>query len=153
MLFRNFYTALFVLCLFFCGGKKIHAQIFAFSDANACKSGCSYNEEALLENTFTARLVSNTSEDKATVMQPEALVITNLSIQVYPNPTANYLMINLPEAIETKVELMNEQGVILQQLTLHGTHLQLNVMAYAAGYYSLKLIQKDKCQVVKILKY
>ncbi len=82
---------------------------------------------------------------------------TNLSIssfKIYPNPTHDYVVLNLENTIEfQQAYLFDLQGRIITEFTLNGFSKQhtLSLPNLSAGYYTLRLVGQSKMAVAPII--
>jgi hypothetical protein len=76
------------------------------------------------------------------------------SVQVYPNPTPNYLIIELPNANrEIQIEVVDVNGkLVLNQNYPTSTKIKLLVHDLTTGVYFVKIKSRDDLQVIKIIK-
>lgn len=84
------------------------------------------------------------------IMENEALNI----ILIYPNPSSTTLNIKLSELNKDKVsfQLLNSLGELLIDSVLINTYSKVNIQNLSSGIYFVKIIQKDKQQIFKIIK-
>lgn len=70
---------------------------------------------------------------------------TNLKIELYPNPTTNYLSLQCPTEYQPTVEIMNSLGEVLYKDEHLSGLSQIEMSSYAKGLYFVKVYinQKD----------
>ncbi len=103
---------------------------------------------------------SNGSNDLTQGFQQTKLIATlvnnitsNINIQLYPNPVANYLTINLGFGFKTGIyyNLMDNQGKLIKIALLKNTKSVVDFSTYAKGVYLLNISSKDN-QIIKTYK-
>lgn len=77
--------------------------------------------------------------------------LKSASIQVYPNPTSDYININSKEKIEA-AHLYSADGKLLKMIDGKSIHTQVSISELPAGSYILKLKTKDGEPSFKIIK-
>jgi hypothetical protein len=70
---------------------------------------------------------------------------------VYPNPTAGKVQVTGVSAETSTLEIYNQQGVLLQQLSLNSAQ-EVDLGRYPAGMYFLMLTQESGRAVYKLMK-
>lgn len=79
--------------------------------------------------------------------------ISNLVLQVYPNPTNGMLNVELNTINEnTKVEILNALGQVIVSEKNPTQYFSFNIYNYPAGVYFVKATFDSKTSVVKIMK-
>ena len=78
--------------------------------------------------------------------------LSEIGIQVYPNPAKDYLIIQNPLQKELKVELISILGEILNKTSFDSLSFPLSLDDVSNGSYILRLAIEDKIYFVKILK-
>ncbi len=78
--------------------------------------------------------------------------LSEIGIQVYPNPAKDYLIIQNPLQKELKVELISILGKILNKTSFDSLSFPLSLDDVSNGSYILRLAIEDKIYFVKILK-
>lgn len=79
----------------------------------------------------------------------------NLEVNVYPNPTQEFIIILLNEVTEnTGFELYNMSGEILKEKKIYSLETSVSLKNYTSGSYLLKLIsnKNQPLQTFKIVK-
>ncbi len=76
-----------------------------------------------------------------------------LRFQVFPNPSSANFCVNLPENLRgAKATLLDAQGQLLQNIELVSGRNQLDLQAFRAGVYFLKVKMADEIQVLKLCR-
>lgn len=76
----------------------------------------------------------------------------DLDIDIFPNPTSDYLYIDIPNKELTQIELIDVNGQILYTQNNEIDPIQrINIQAFNSGIYFIKIIQEDKFLIKKIL--
>jgi hypothetical protein len=76
-----------------------------------------------------------------------------LSISAYPNPTTDYLTLELIEFQNTNFQLININGKILQSEPIRNSYTRINMSNLINGLYFVKVIQNEsEIKVFKIIK-
>ena len=76
-----------------------------------------------------------------------------LSISAYPNPTTDYLTLELIEFENTNFQLININGKILQNEPIRNSYTRINMSNLINGLYFVKVIQNEiEIKVFKIIK-
>lgn len=76
-------------------------------------------------------------------------------ITVYPNPTKGALAVEMTggdQKDQMSLSLFSSQGVLLQSIKVTTTITQVNMSAYPASYYILRIQAGDKMTEFKIIK-
>ena len=77
------------------------------------------------------------------------------NICVYPNPVNDYAIINIPDYFiknESILELSDLNGNLIKRYTLKQNTIRLNVSSLSSGIYTIKVKDKDKFVIKKIVK-
>lgn len=69
--------------------------------------------------------------------------LINVAVKVFPNPTANWITIQWPEATTGNLSLLNSQGQIVKRGLLLSGDNQFDLQQLAKGHYALR-IQTEK---------
>jgi len=76
-----------------------------------------------------------------------------LSVSAYPNPTTDYLTLELIEFENTNFQLININGKILQNEPIRNSYTRINMSNLINGLYFVKVIQNEiEIKVFKIIK-
>lgn len=106
-------------------------------------------------STETTVLTQGFHQSKLTVTAIDELLVSDLELKVYPNPTTDFVIVHMGStAINAGLSLFDFSGKLLQQYLLTEPDARLNLTAYASGTYILKIYQEDKTPVqsFKIIK-
>ncbi|HOY30571.1 MAG TPA: kelch repeat-containing protein [Bacteroidales bacterium] len=77
-------------------------------------------------------------------------IADQLEINLSPNPAHDNLIVEAP--INATIELINQQGQILERINLSKTKTEINISNFAKGLYIVKLIGADGIAVKKFIK-
>ena len=77
--------------------------------------------------------------------------LQNMTLKYYPNPVSNTLKIELP-AGENKIEIYDIAGRIYHTSTISGSLFQYNMSDYLPGLYFIRIVNKDKRGIIKVIK-
>ncbi len=93
-------------------------------------------------------------QSKLTVTVINNFQVAGVVINVYPNPTANYVIVHFSEALEkTAYFLFDQSGRIIGQKKIESTGVKIDMTKFAAGLYILKLNSGQRLlQTFKIVK-
>ncbi len=86
------------------------------------------------------------------ITKPE---ISEFEIQIFPNPTADFVNIQFQSVIKNiSYQLYNNTGSLIQQNKIVSANTRLNFSNYASGQYILKITEETNCpiQTFKIIK-
>ena len=67
-----------------------------------------------------------------------------ISANVYPNPTTDYINIDMEEMGETTIRIYSVNGSLVKEDVLNGSHNSINVNALDSGNYFFKILCGDK---------
>ncbi|MCF8416901.1 MAG: T9SS type A sorting domain-containing protein [Crocinitomicaceae bacterium] len=96
-----------------------------------------------------------TDSDAILVILDPCLGVEDLTnaISVYPNPTSGMITMNFGKEINNgKVELIDAQGRIVLTNEVNGENHTLDISSFAAGIYTVVLIDEKVAQQVRIIK-
>ena len=82
-------------------------------------------------------------------------IIANFEVKVYPNPTSDFVIVNLDATkYDTQYALFDFSGKLLRQHPISETETRLDMIRYASGTYILKLLDDNSLplQSFKIVK-
>ena len=74
-------------------------------------------------------------------------------IQIYPNPTVDYLMINLDDISTATLRIMDNQGRLVSEQTLQTGENELSLSAYSAGIYLFQILTEEGSMIQKVFKH
>lgn len=127
------------------------------ADITSDEGSISYSIGQTVYNTNTG-LNGSISEG---VQQPYEISVVSgikekditLSISAYPNPTTDYLTLELIEFENTNFQLININGKILQNEPIRNSYTRINMSNLINGLYFVKVIQNEiEIKVFKIIK-
>lgn len=130
------------------------------SSAGETKTVASYElswtiGEPIIETVAgTNNLTQGFHQSNLTVTAISYLLIPELEIKVFPNPTQAFVTIKFNELPEnTDFLLYDLNGRVLKQAEIYSSETILNLHEYASGSYILKLVQnKNSIQNFKLVK-
>jgi len=93
---------------------------------------------------YRIKLVNSDGKDaysKVVLLQANA----NLSVQVYPNPAHDYLMVDVEGSMnaQTKIALINNAGVVVQSMKASKNPTRISIQHLAKGLYHLQISQSE----------
>ena len=98
------------------------------------RAGLAYKQQtwtSYCESTPQMRIANSTNENET-------------QIQVYPNPSNGNVFVKLPEGMEnSKIELINLTGQLLQTVNSYATITELNLHNYANGLYFIRIFDSN----------
>ena len=104
-----------------------------------------------INNTSTAFKVRTFINNSTITMVDE--IQMNLDINVYPNPSSDIIHINLNEGQLKRLEAYEINGGLIFATTLSSNQFNLNIGAYPAGTYFLRIENQDfEIATIKIVK-
>lgn len=89
--------------------------------------------ETLESSTFTLTTNAGTT----------ATTVTDISVTVYPNPTTNTISIATPFKSGAKIQVINNQGTVIQSVDAKSDITQIDVTSLAAGNYFVQYQDND----------
>jgi hypothetical protein len=109
--------------------------------------------------SFKAAAVVNGGEIVSDFSLDQALIITgdisraNTSIELYPNPVTDWVVISLCEG-EGKKEVVIYQmtGKLLSSQQVSGKEAQFYIADYPQGIYVAKILEGGKSKMIKFIK-
>ncbi len=93
--------------------------------------------------------IQNTAELVSSTFAPEIIQ----GISVYPNPTADYIIINAETLNEATLEIHDQAGRQSASYEMKGGSIKLDLKHLNAGFYFLRLWNKDGFATYKINVY
>lgn len=117
------------------------------------------NQEDLVDATANIYTLTATDGNGCTTeLTPVQLVTTSgttdalgIDLKIFPNPVADNLTIELPEARDIQMQVFNAGGQIIETQMLQGPRSSISVESWPPGYYSLVFPGTGKTlMVVKI---
>lgn len=113
----------------------------------------SFTRLLLLAVFFTAISLQVNAQDNKVLA---AVNDNKVKVEVFPNPTSNYLTIDLSKLSldKPKIEIRNIIGSKMQAQTekLNGKKYRIDVQDYPAGYY-LVLVRDDKTKFQQTVRF
>ena len=152
------------LAIFFCLAPEAQAQQTALSSGgNGSGTGGSF-AYSVGQTMYTAQSNSITSLSKGVQQGYELFLITGLEEEdrfglaatVFPNPTSNYLTVEIKNYTPTmalEIFLFDAKGQQVHRQRVVDVQTQIAVEHLASALYMLKLVQGDKLvKAVKVIK-
>ena len=152
---------LFLLTLFIYTTTFLNAQeVVATSGETKSASGfeISWTIGEPVIQTFSSGatiLTQGLHQTNLQVTPVNKLLLPNLEISVFPNPSSEFIVIRLNELPPSpKFALFNLSGKLISQKNIESTNTQLNLNEFAPGTYLLKIMQEknQELQTFKIIK-
>ena len=78
-----------------------------------------------------------------------------ISVATFPNPTLNYIMLEIIDYSIEEIEylLIDIEGKIIQNKSIHNSHTKIDLSTYSKGIYFIKIIKESKeISTFKIIK-
>jgi len=146
--------------LIFIGFGSLHAQespVASGSDAAGAGGTSSYSVGQVVYTTNTG---TNGSVSQG-VQQPYEISVTtglnettiNLELSVYPNPTTNYITLNIESTNSLSFQLIDFQGKVIEQQKLTENSTIIKMERLPKAIYFLQVSDKNKTvKTFKIIK-
>jgi hypothetical protein len=80
----------------------------------------------------------------------ETIELSGLKVNVFPNPSTNFITIESPQA--AIMEILDILGQTIMQKTVPQGKADIDISGLAKGVYILRLCSNDKTEVTKIVK-
>ncbi|MTI19686.1 T9SS type A sorting domain-containing protein, partial [Fulvivirga sp. RKSG066] len=90
------------------------------------------------------------SVDPVTGLDPENLVLDELDITVFPNPTADRVYFKRKDLNGLKYSLINTSGAVLESAEMSHEENYVEMLNHSAGVYYLKIIDQTKNKTVTL---
>ncbi|MDI1235684.1 MAG: T9SS type A sorting domain-containing protein [bacterium] len=120
-------------------GNSNELNEYQFSDINAA----AFNQSKIF---YQLRMIDENGDYKLSNMV-QLRMSTIATVSVYPNPSSDYLNVNLSEAIDTDAAVsisdINGKNVELNSTSNNGTSIQFNIQQLENGVYFLNLLNND----------
>ncbi len=117
---------------------------------NPLVAGLGFGTDIFCINTNGVNLYGNDCFASFFVQTNEAL---HIDLKIYPNPTTNFLQIELEKPLEDgQYQIFNALGQIVQQGVITAKNFSIAVEEFAKGTYWLKIIDKERFMVRSFLK-
>lgn len=116
----------------------------------------SINEDALAKLGFDPKQVrSALSRARSNISESSEQELSNIDLNIYPNPTNGYFTLKLSEAIEGgTVELLNSIGQVVNiQQSTNNQMMNFDLRGQAKGVYFIKVTIGDKIRMKQITYY
>ena len=116
----------------------------------------------ILENSagiyfdFNAPIITNTSShtinDGVIFLDMTEVITKEMALKVYPNPTRDYITIELDEEKATTITLVNNLGQVILSKPSTGKNTSIQLQQLPAGIYYLSVYDGAQTAVQKIIK-
>ncbi|MDI1233078.1 MAG: T9SS type A sorting domain-containing protein [bacterium] len=120
-------------------GNSNELNEYQFLDINAV----AFNQSKIF---YQLRMIDENGDYKLSNMV-QLRMSTIATVSVYPNPSSDYLNVNLSEAIDTDAAVsisdINGKNVELNSTSNNGTSIQFNIQQLENGVYFLNLLNND----------
>lgn len=74
-------------------------------------------------------------------------------IKIFPNPSSDFVTIEFPFEVDTKVQILNIQCQMIASLRInHATKFNIDVNELASGFYFIRILNENKNAVLKFIK-
>ena len=89
-------------------------------------------------------------EISTTVQNPDF----NTNIKIYPNPTKDFLIVNVSEVLPAnEILVFDQNGKIILQKNIHSSNEKIDLTSYANGLYYIQVLSgKIKVKEFKVVK-
>jgi len=152
----NVKNTLFVICLLILGTHAFCQEIITTTCGSASNSSGSLDwsiGEPIIET------VSSTNNYLTQgFLQPSYIIVTAIDdysntkgITSFPNPCSAVLNISHADFKVVDIEMLDASGQVLLKKTLTGSQNELDLNAFAAGFYFLRVYGADN-NLIKVLK-
>jgi Bacterial Ig domain/Secretion system C-terminal sorting domain len=123
---------------------------------NNIKNKTNYSKDSILNKAaiyfdFNEPVLTNTAMTQFSFSTP-IKEIKNLSFQAYPNPTNDWVTIDLDKNVEAQIIVTNLLGQVLKQDILRGTNGQINLSGLMDGVYFITVKTEKEQGSIKVLK-
>lgn len=78
--------------------------------------------------------------------------LSELKVEVYPNPTVDFLHVSLANGSSASLTIANASGQIISQFEITETNTIINSQNWAPGFYFLKVDSGEKSTIEKVVK-
>jgi PKD repeat protein len=118
---------------------------------NVYNQAGTYNVMLIASNEFC---VSDTTYISVTVSENTTSVIENefSGINVFPNPTHQHWMIYSSVFENVSIQITDVSGRIISEFELNSIYTRIDASKWSNGVYFLKTLEKDKANIIKLIK-
>ncbi|MFT6922238.1 MAG: hypothetical protein ACJA1C_001240 [Crocinitomicaceae bacterium] len=153
------YYLIFPLWLFSSNGFSQTATLPTGGEANGAGGTSSYSIGQVAYTTISGSVGSSAQGVQHSYEISDVSVFTMgenlLELSVYPNPTADFIIIQLEEISNEALsfQLVNSRGQIVQNGSLFKETTQITLAEYQSAYYMLHIINNNQiARTFKVLK-
>ena len=144
-----------IIIAFFLSGIAVHAQevvTTAGSYGETASGSLSWTVgepviETITDGTNT--LTQGFQQSKLTVTAINDLKVSGIELSVYPNPTADYLVLSIDDvktnrrSSQLSLQLYDMNGKLLQNGKITGNETSIDMSNFIPGTYILKIFQEE----------
>jgi hypothetical protein len=153
--------SIIILILFLAGSMVSAQQVVSNNGDSQSAAGVEVSwtvGEAVIETLVggSTTLTQGFQQTKLTVTAVSELLVPELEIKVFPNPTQEFITVHFSEYIEgSRYFLYDFTGKLLENKLIHSADMEIDMQKYASGQYILKLANKSRqpIQTFQIVKY
>jgi len=151
-------TILFLLII--AVGSSVSAQkVISANGGTATTEGVQVSWTVGEPVTATVSDANNTltqgfQQSKLTVTAIDDIQIAGVDVNVYPNPTSDYVNVHFSKALENITYLLFDlSGKLIQKKIIESTNVKIDMTGYSGGSYILRLNSgQQQLQSFKIIK-
>jgi hypothetical protein len=132
--------------------KKLDRNATSYTD-NTVTSGKTYFYQVKAANTLGSSASSNIVEVKITAGTG---VLSNSEVSIYPNPTLNFITVNLPTdlSFETlNISILDQSNLEVYNKNYKSKVVKINLEELKSGVYTLLIKTESESSSRKIVKY
>jgi uncharacterized repeat protein (TIGR01451 family) len=113
-------------------------------------NGTQIHNTASIYFDYNTPVVTNTTTNLFTANLSIQENISNVSLNIYPNPASNNITISTP--ITSTIEILNIHGQILKTITTTELNTHIDVSHFASGVYIVKAKMENVVMIKKFIK-
>lgn len=136
-----------IACLLLCNIYILNAQ--------RVSSTLVYDYDADGNRTSLNYIIIRMDDDKnSDITSDESHIPNKIDVDVYPNPTTDYLVISSnsnEQDKQTIIKIVSLQGTVIKECSIAG-YMEINMSKYPSGVYFLYVICNENQQLWKIIK-
>jgi hypothetical protein len=131
---------------------KLNRNQITYTDKTV-SAGKTYFYQIKAMNTLGSSAASNISEIKATAVTGS---IDEALINIFPNPTLNFVTVDLPEGVKTnnvEISILDQKNTIVYSKTFNSQTIEVNMNELKTGLYNLVIKSDEFTSSKKVFKY